>query len=121
MTTKSMLPSTAKSCTHFTRYDRVYGRPAVAHHEYVLGVGEQHFEIVHGLQRQRVLVTQPGRRDAMSGDHFEYERSDRRVDHLLGHAGLLQPQRFFGRLVPVVAHLQDSRHHPGLLAAPVFA
>lgn len=94
------------------------GGPAVAHHENIFGVREQHLQVVHGLERQRVFVAQPGGRDPVPGDHFEYERSDRRVDHFLGDAGFLEPQRFFGRLVPVVAHLQDSRHHPGFLATP---
>lgn len=97
----------------------MYGGPAVSHHEYVFGVGEQHLQIVHGLERQRVLVAQTWRRDPVPGDHFEYERSDRGVDHFLGHAGLLQPQRLFRRLVPVVAHLQDPGHHARLLTAPV--
>lgn len=95
------------------------GCPAVAHHEYVLGVGKQHLQIVHGLERQGVLVAQPGRRHPVTGDDFEDERSDGGVDDFIGDAGFFQPKRLLGRFVPMVAHLQDSRHHPRLLATPV--
>lgn len=92
---------------------------AISHHEYVFGVGKQHLEIVHGLERQRVLVAESRGRNPVPSYHFEYERSDCRVDHILGHAGLFKSHRFLFRLVPVVTHLQDSRHHSSLLSAPV--
>lgn len=106
-------------CTHFSRYYRMHRGPAVAHHEYVLGVREQQLQVVHELKRQRVLVAQTGCRHSVSSDHFEDKRSNGRVDHILGHAGLFQPQRLFGRLVPMAAHLQDPRNHPRLLSTPV--
>lgn len=59
--------------THFTRYDRMDGCSAVANHEYVLGVGKQHLQIVHRLESQRVFVAQSRCRHPVPSDNFQNE------------------------------------------------
>ena len=63
------------------------------------------------------LVTQPGGGLPVSRHHLEDEGGDGGGEDVVREAGLLQPHALLLRLLPVRAHLQQTRHHPRLLPA----
>ena len=102
---------------HSARDDGVDNGAPIADHQQELGAGELLGQVDGGLEREWVLVAQPGCRLPVLGHHLQDERPHGRVQHLPSHTRGLQTLLLHTGFLPLCPEAQDPGYDPSLLPA----